>query len=383
MTTKNYPSSSLATSDCESEIMPVTSYLCQWKMPKKRKESNIPMSTAIFEKHDYQKKKKRKTSLTEDFDPRPEECRGITQTLLPALLDDVCGESLGISLLFDPRYCQQNIPFTSTEIPALSAIKKNVSAFKDSLTMSAEKYREIEQKTREQRDSPLWYSVRQYRITASHFGEILRRKCDTLPDKLVMRILKPRSFSSIAIDWGVKNESRAILSYISYQHTKGLGSLTVGPCGFLVSESHPFLGATPDGTVYDPSDLQHPFGFIEVKCPYTHRNHTPIEACSSPGFCCNLVLHSDGHQALQLRRNHIYFAQVQGQMGVGKRPWCDFVIYTSRGINVERVPFDEDYWHNNLLPKLESFFDNCLGPEIVSPLHALGLPLRNLSESIL
>ena len=29
-------------------------------------------------------------------------------------------------------------------------------------------------------------------------------------------------------------------------------------------------------------------------------------------------------------------------------------------------------------PNWNLFFDNCLGPEIVSPLHALGLPLRNL-----
>ena len=38
--------------------------------------------------------------------------------------------------------------------------------------------------------------------------------------------------------------------------------------------------------------------------------------------------------------------------------------------------FDQDYRQNTLLPKLEAFFDNCLGPEIVSPMHALGLPIR-------
>lgn len=66
---------------------------------------------------------------------------------------------------------------------------------------------------------------------------------------------------------------------------------------------------------------------------------------------------------------------------MGRRPWNDFVIYTSRGISVERVPFDEQYWQNTLLPKLEEFFDNCLGPEIVSPLHALGLSIRNLGKN--
>ena len=65
---------------------------------------------------------------------------------------------------------------------------------------------------------------------------------------------------------------------------------------------------------------------------------------------------------------------------MGERNWCDFVIYTTKGISVQRIPYDNDYWKDTLLPKLEDFFDNCLGPEIVSPLNALGLPLRNLSK---
>ena len=67
-------------------------------------------------------------------------------------------------------------------------------------------------------------------------------------------------------------------------------------------------------------------------------------------------------------------------MAVGQRPWCDFVIFTTKGINVERILFDDDYWQNTLLPKLESFFDKCLAPEIVSLMHALGLPIRDLSK---
>ena len=80
-----------------------------------------------------------------------------------------------------------------------------------------------------------------------------------------------------------------------------------------------------------------------------------------------------------LQRNHPYFAQVRGQMAVGGRAWCDFVIYT-KSISIKRTYFDEDNWLNTLLPKLVDFFDNCLGPEIVSPLHALGVPICNLSN---
>ena len=71
-------------------------------------------------------------------------------------------------------------------------------------------------------------------------------------------------------------------------------------------------------------------------------------------------------------------AQVQGQMGIGNRQWCDFVVYTTRGIHVQRIDFGKVYWERTLLPKLTEFYDNCLGPEIFSPVHVLGLPVRNL-----
>ena len=171
----------------------------------------------------------------------------------------------------------------------------------------------------------------------------------------------------------------AIQAYINHKHGCGVDGLTVGPCGFLVCEQYPFLGATPDGTVYDPTNLEQPFGFLEVKCPYSHRDRTPAEACGMPGFCCQLETDSNGSQKIKLRRNHPYYAQVQGQMAVGDRPWCDFVIYT-KDVSVERIYFDNDYWLHTLLPKLEGFFDNCLGPEIVSPLHTLGIPMRNYTK---
>ena len=73
-----------------------------------------------------------------------------------------------------------------------------------------------------------------------------------------------------------------------------------------------------------------------------------------PGFCCELDTQSDGTQLIKLWCNHLYYAQVQGQMAVGDRPWCDFVIYT-KSISIERIYFDLDYWLHTLLPKLEDF----------------------------
>ena len=34
---------------------------------------------------------------------------------------------------------------------------------------------------------------------------------------------------------------------------------------------------------------------------------------------------------LKLKKAHKYFAQIQGQMAIGERPWCDLVVYTFKG----------------------------------------------------
>lgn len=142
-------------------------------------------------------------------------------------------------------------------------------------------------------------------------------------------------------------------------------------------ETHPFLGASPDAVVHDPTD-RFPFGLAEVKCPYSFRYQTPFEAAESKDFCCQLELNSSGSPSLKLKTTHPYFCQVRGQMAITERKCCDFVVYTQKGISIERIPFNPEFWTNELLPKLTMFYDNCLGPEIVCPVHILGLPVRNI-----
>ena len=127
------------------------------------------------------------------------------------------------------------------------------------------------------------------------FGEVISRKPQTPPDKLVVWILKPTDFTT----------PEAIEQYTKYQQANGHPALLVTKSGFLVNPSVPFLGASPDGAVYDPSNSDQPFGFLEVKCPYSARNMTPLKGAANASFCC-----SDGK--LILKRQHAYFAQVQG-----------------------------------------------------------------------
>ena len=102
--------------------------------------------------------------------------------------------------------------------------------------------------------------------------------------------------------------------YVKYQHSRGHPDLTVSPSGFLVNPSHLFLGASPDGAVLDLSNPSEPFGFLEVKCPYTARTLTPTDPCTLSGFRSTVDRVSG---QLHLKENHAYFAQIQGQMAIG------------------------------------------------------------------
>lgn len=88
-----------------------------------------------------------------------------------------------------------------------------------------------------------------------------------------------------------------------------------------------------------------------------------------------LVTNQDDRTSIKHKRTHPYYGQ--GQMAITERKWCDFVIYTSKGISLERIRFDEEFWKKILLPKLILFYDNCLCPSIVSPVYLLGMKVHD------
>ena len=137
-------------------------------------------------------------------------------------------------------------------------------------------------------------------------------------------MLQPTNFTSVAMKYGIENEKLALEAYVTWQHNHGHPDLIVSSSGFLINPLYSFLGASPDGAVHDPSDVDAPFRFVEIKCPYSVRNLTPIKVSHTPGFCC--VKNDLGD--LELKEKHSYYAQIQGQMAIGEIPWCDFVIYT-------------------------------------------------------
>ena len=89
--------------DCSvsEEPLPITLYTCQWKKPRKHKESIATVSEVTFQKHVYGRQVKHTLQSLSTFDPRPSEYHGTAPQLLNDFLKKVKGKGLGISVLLD------------------------------------------------------------------------------------------------------------------------------------------------------------------------------------------------------------------------------------------------------------------------------------------
>lgn len=227
----------------------------------------------------------------------------------------------------------------------------------------------IEQETRQQSHSEAWAELRQGKLTSSNFGQVCKRKAATQPDGLLKTVLGYRlQLNNEHIKWGKTHEAAAKRKYLLHMQSQHHGHVQVHKCGLVLDREMPFLAASPDGLV-KCQHCQPVQGLLEVKCPSVHKNKTPEEACSDSDFCCQLI---DGQ--VRLKENHNYFFQVQGQMGVSGKMWCDFVIWTLKGMSVERITFRPAVWVT-MKNQLKSFYVNAVVPEVFSKRVKRGLPL--------
>ena len=206
----------------------------------------------------------------------------------------------------------------------------------EKIQVDVDELNEIERKTREQSTCQEWKDERKFRFTASNFGLIRERKRNH--ETLVKNLLNPKPFSSRYTNHGLKYEPVALEQYQKYMMSIRR-PVKILKSGLVISLDSPYLGASPDAKVIDPG-CNDPFGLSEVKCPETKYLVTPLDACSDSNFFMEEV---DGKP--KLKRTHKYYSQVQGLMGVTGAKWCDFVVYTSKGMSIERIPFDPQFWN--------------------------------------
>ncbi|KAL0973578.1 hypothetical protein UPYG_G00206350 [Umbra pygmaea] len=123
------------------------------------------------------------------------------------------------------------------------------------------------------RQRMLWSAYRKKRITASNFGLVLAAvKRSSYPPSLFKTLLGQYNLKegSKACDWGILHEPRA-----KQQYTEHTGDV-IQESGLFLSDSG-LLGGSPHGTV--SCDCM-----IEVKCPWSARTKTILQAAESRDF---------------------------------------------------------------------------------------------------
>ncbi len=104
------------------------------------------------------------------------------------------------------------------------------------------------------------------------------------------------SYSNAAMEWGVQTESQAAMAYEVAKET------LLDKTGFWKHTQIQWLGCSPDRLVGND-------GLVEIKCP-------------------NTTTHIDYWLAKKVPSE--YVKQVQGQLWVMEREWCDFVSFDPR-----------------------------------------------------
>src|SRR5699024_4022746 len=184
-----------------------------------------------------------------------------------------------------------------------------------------------------------WHNARVGKLTASRAGAALGVNPWQTPDDLIRAMVReahgaaPEFEGNIATQYGQQHEPLAVLDYMSET------GVNVVEAGFYIHPEHDWLGASPDGFIGDD-------GMIEVKCPFSLRN---------------------GGEFKSLSEQPHYYAQVQVQLAVTGRKWCDFYQWAPHSTSVERVEFNPQWWSENL-PRLHEFYQRYWG-ELDNPAH--------------
>lgn len=73
--------------------------------------------------------------------------------------------------------------------------------------------------------------------------------------------------------------------------------------------------------------------------------------------------------------NHRYYYEIQGQLAITGRNWCDLYFWCPNETKIVKIYKDNSFWVK-ILPRLKAFFMECVLPELVDPRASRNLPLR-------
>ena len=173
-----------------------------------------------------------------------------------------CGTKPAI-LSIVPGYCNEYAPqlFTKSYPKSLSDLydsklaclnyKELVDYYQNvNITMTAEQQSNVEVATRKQHLLENWFLFRTGRITASKIYRVCHTTVTNPSISLIKEICYPEShkFKSQATKWGCDHERIALNNYYNLMEEPH-ENFSANECGFLISLTVPYIGASPDALV--------------------------------------------------------------------------------------------------------------------------------------
>ncbi|KAL5021765.1 hypothetical protein ScPMuIL_000920 [Solemya velum] len=206
-----------------------------------------------------------------------------------------------------------------------------------------------------------WKKQRLGRITASNFhrtftrSQTLQRDPTADPSSLIASVMGyTNTPTTTAMKHGLSMEPHAKTEYTSSMKRmhKNFRAENVG---IVLFKEKPYISASADLLTSCKCCGE---GLCEIKCPETIKDQIPT-AENLP----YIDIKDDGE--LELKKNHSYYFQIQGQMGVLNRQFCDLFVYTAHGHMTVRIKFDKVFWCC-MLEQIDWFWKNHISRELLT-----------------
>ena len=75
------------------------------------------------------------------------------------------------------------------------------------------------------------------------------------------------------------------------------------------------------------------------------------------------VHYDDGRRRLKTDHSYDYYTQIQMAMDLSNVQFCDFIVFTFKGMIIVRVPYGKNYFEI-LVQKLNWFYKRCMQPKL-------------------
>ena len=106
--------------------------------------------------------------------------------------------------------------------------------------------------TADQGDSVLCYEEISKRLMASNVDKIAKRRATTKVSPTVQQLIHTKFYDNVATSWGNFQEEDSHREYLKIKMDSS-PNITTTKSGLVVSIVNPWLGASPDRMVHDPT----------------------------------------------------------------------------------------------------------------------------------